>query len=105
MGAIFRINEGDVPWFDYEPEIRVKGLTRDQPGVPSAQYVEYGPHHTDPMHSHDTDEVFVVTDGELWLEGLDHGSGPGSLVFIPRETEYAVRAGANGVRYFRIVVS
>jgi quercetin dioxygenase-like cupin family protein len=105
MGAIFRINEGDMPWFEYEPQIRVKALTRDHPGAPSTQYIEYGAGYTDPMHSHETDEVFVVVEGELWLEGLERSSGPGSIVFIPRDTEYAVRAGPEGVRYFRIVVS
>jgi quercetin dioxygenase-like cupin family protein len=105
MGSIFRVSETDVAWFDYEPGIRVKALTRGRSDVPSTQYVEYGPHHTDPVHSHDTDEVFVVMAGELWVEGLDRGSGPASIVFIPRDTPYAVRAGAQGVRYFRIVVS
>jgi hypothetical protein len=103
--AIFRVNEAELAWYDYEPAIRVKGLTRDRSDVPSMQYVEYGPDHTDPVHSHDTDEVFVVTIDELWLEGLDGASGPGSVVFIPRDTRYAVRAGPQGVRYFRIVVS
>ena len=102
MTAIFRINEHDVPWFEYDPAIRVKALTRNVPGVPPVQFVEYGPGHTDPVHSHDTDEFFIVTEGELFLEG--DANGPGSVVFIPRDTEYAVRAGAEGVRYFRVVV-
>jgi quercetin dioxygenase-like cupin family protein len=105
MTEIFRINEADLPWFDYQPGIRVKGLSHGRAGVPSMQYVEYGPDHTDPVHSHDTDEVFVVMAGALWIEGLADGSSAGSVVFIPRDTQYAVRAGPEGVRYFRIVVS
>ena len=102
MAAIFRINESDVPWFEYEKAIRVKALTRNVAGVPPVQFVEYGPGHTDPMHSHDTDEFFIVTEGELYVD--DTANGPGSVVFIPRDTEYAVRAGDAGVRYFRVVV-
>ena len=46
--------------------------------------------------------AIVVTDGELWLD--DTPSGPGSIVFIPRDTDYSVRGGAEGVRFFRVVV-
>jgi quercetin dioxygenase-like cupin family protein len=83
----------------------VKPLTRsaEGDGVPPVQYVEYAAGHVDPVHSHDTDEFFIVVDGELWLDD-DNENGPGSVVFIPRHTEYAVRAGANGVRYYRVVV-
>jgi quercetin dioxygenase-like cupin family protein len=110
VGAIFRVNHNDVPWFEYQealdangrPQIRVKALTRREPEVPPVQYVEYAPGHTDPVHSHDTGEFFVVTDGELWLD--DVASGAGSVVFIPRDTEYAVRAGTEGVRYYRVVI-
>jgi quercetin dioxygenase-like cupin family protein len=102
LTAIFRINEQDVPWFEYDAAIRVKALTRNVPGVPPVQFVEYAPGHTDPVHRHDTDEFFIVTEGELFLD--DALNGPGSVVFIPRHTEYAVRAGDEGVRYFRVVV-
>ena len=108
MGRFFQVNEGDVPWFEYhEPgdeqvHIRVKALTRKHPDVPPVQYVEYAPGHADPVHSHDTGEFFVVTDGELWLD--DTPSRAGSIVFIPRDVEYSVRSGDEGVRFFRVVV-
>jgi quercetin dioxygenase-like cupin family protein len=111
MAAIFRVNHNDLPWFEYteavdadgHPQIRVKALTRQAADVPPVQYVEYAAGHVDPLHSHDTSEFFIVTDGELWLD--DDVNGPGSVVFIPRDTEYAVRAGAEGVRYYRVVVA
>ena len=111
MSAIYRIDHNDVPWFEYRedagtdgpPPVRVKPLTRDQRGVPPVQFVEYAPGHEDPVHSHDTDEIFVVVEGEIWLEGTSNG--PGSIVFIPRDTEYAVRAGTEGARYYRVVTS
>ena len=111
MAEIFRVNESDVAWMEYRPSaaddggpvpIRVKPLTLGAEGVPGVQYVDYGPGHTDPIHSHDTGEFFVVVEGEFWLEGIR--SGPGSVVFIPRDYEYAVQAGEQGCRYYRVVV-
>lgn len=110
MSDIFRINESDMPWFEYEPsagpdgkaQIRVKALTRKVAGVPPVQYVEYAAGYVDPVHEHDTDELFIVVDGELWLD--DEMNGPGSVVFIGKHTQYAVRAGPEGTHYFRVVV-
>jgi quercetin dioxygenase-like cupin family protein len=107
---IFHVNENDVPWMEYEDagrsnghaHVRVKALTTNDPGVPPVQYVEYAPGHTDPTHSHKTDEFFIVTDGSLWLDDVE--SAAGSVVFVPRDTKYAVRGGDQGVRYFRVVV-
>jgi quercetin dioxygenase-like cupin family protein len=82
--------------------IRYKALTLRDRDAPPVQYVEYAPGHADPVHSHTTGEVLVVTDGELWLDGAR--SSPGSIVFIPRDTEYSVRGGDEGVRFFRVVV-
>jgi len=109
MGEIFRIDVKDMPWFEYQPsagpdgtaQIRVKALTRGQPGLPPVQYVDYAPGYTDPQHRHDVDELFIVTEGEMWIDEV--ANGPGSLVFVPRDTEYAVRAGESGARYFRVV--
>jgi len=109
MDAIFRANANDLPWFDYEEsadaegsaQIRVKGVSYRNPDVPEVQYVEYAAGYTDPVHHHDTGEFFIVTEGSLWLDDVE--SGPGSVVFIPRDTDYAVRAGDEGVRYYRVV--
>ena len=66
------------------------------------QFVEYAPGTTDPVHRHEVDEFFIVTEGSIWLDDVE--SGVGSVVFIPRDTDYAVRAGEIGARYFRVVV-
>ena len=109
MRAIFRVDEHDVPWAEYEVmgsdgsvPIRYKALTVDHPEVPPVQYVEYAPGHADPVHRHRTGEVLVVTDGELWLDGVRNG--PGSIVFIPSDFDYSVSSGKEGVRFFRVVV-
>jgi len=106
--GIFTVNEGDLEWSTYESDsgpaaIRFKALTYGAAGVPGVQYIEYGPGRTDPVHQHDVDEFFIVTTGELWLD--DVRLEPGGIVFIPAGTDYAVRAGDEGVRYFRVVTS
>jgi quercetin dioxygenase-like cupin family protein len=110
MGDIFQVDANDLPWIEYNEaldadgraQIRVKALTMHQPEIPPVQFVEYAPGHADPMHSHKTDEFFIVTEGSVLLGDVE--SGVGSVVFVPRDTEYAVRAGDQGARYFRVVV-
>jgi quercetin dioxygenase-like cupin family protein len=110
VGEIFQVNHNDLPWFEYEaaldadgrPQIRVKALTVGEKKIPPVQFVEYAPGTTDPLHRHDVDEFFIVTEGSIWLDEVE--SGVGSVVFIPRDTDYAVRAGDSGARYFRVVV-
>jgi quercetin dioxygenase-like cupin family protein len=111
VGAIHSVDSNDLPWTEYAPAadgggpspIRVKALSGGRGDVPSMQYLEYAPGHADPVHRHATGEVFVVTDGELWLDDVRHG--PGAVAYVPADTDYAVRAGGDGVRYFRIVVA
>jgi mannose-6-phosphate isomerase-like protein (cupin superfamily) len=103
--AIFCVNESDVAWSNYEANgpsgIRFKALTRDAVGVPGVQFIEYGPDETDSVHQHDVGEFFIVMRGEMWLD--DARLETGGIVFIPARTDYAVRAGHDGVRYFRLV--
>jgi hypothetical protein len=107
-GGIVQVNEGDVPWSSYvdrgggRPAIRYKVLTSGVPDVPPVQYIEYGPGQTDPVHHHATGELFIVTDGELWLH--EARTYPGGVVYIPAHTDYSARAGPKGARYFRVVV-
>jgi quercetin dioxygenase-like cupin family protein len=110
VGEIFQINHNDLPWYEYEealdadgrPQIRVKALTVGEKEIPPVQFVEYAAGTTDPVHRHEVDEFFIVTEGSIWLDDVE--SGVGSVVFIPRDTDYAVRAGESGARYFRVVV-
>ncbi|HEX4492079.1 MAG TPA: hypothetical protein VH914_12805 [Acidimicrobiia bacterium] len=110
MAAIVRVDEHDLPWFEYRDAahgdgpspVRVKALTHGTADAPSVQFVEYAARHEDPVHHHDTGEVMVIIEGELWLEGCANGAG--SIVYIPRDLDYALRAGDDGARFFRIVV-
>jgi hypothetical protein len=107
-GSVFAINQADLPWSAYvDPggapsAIRYKALTSGAPGVPPVQYIEYGPGQTDPVHRHPTAEFFVVTDGELWLQ--DARTEAGGILYIPAHTDYSIRAGPAGARYFRLVI-
>jgi hypothetical protein len=107
VAEIFCIDHHDMPWSDYHVEasdssVRVKPLTVGVETSTHVQYVEYPPDHADPVHRHREGEVFVVTDGELWLDGTAYPSG--SILCIPGDVDYAVRSGPEGARYFRVVV-
>jgi quercetin dioxygenase-like cupin family protein len=107
MGMIVQVDGQEIPWAEYQlrgdlpSEIRVKKMLPQATETPAVQYVEYGPGQTDPVHHHDTGELFLVTEGELWLG--ERCTGPGGVIYIPADTEYAVRAGEAGARYFRVV--
>ena len=107
MEAIVRVDEHDLPWADYTGaapgRVRVKAITPRGSGAPPVQYVEYAPGHRDGLHRHDEDEVFLITAGEVSIG--DAVNGPGSMVFIPRHTEYEMCAGTDGVRFFRVVTA
>jgi len=107
MAEVFRVDQADQEWSTYGGaaaggNIRFKALTQGVETVTRVQYIEYAPNHSDPMHHHEEGEVFIVTEGELWLNG--QRSGPGSILCIPRDTDYAVRSGSTGARFFRVVV-
>ena len=107
MASIFRVDEKDVPWVEYHgsDSIRFKALSHLGTDVPSMQYVEYAPGYVDPVHSHDTGEWLIVTAGELRMSNDDGDpvGGPGSAVYVPKDTPYAIHSGEKGVRFFRIV--
>jgi len=109
VSGIFHVNESDVAWSHYiddngdAPPIRYKALTIGAAEVPGVQYIDYGPGHADPVHQHDVGEFFIVTHGQMWIG--DAKLEPGGIAFIPARTDYAVRAGHDGVRYFRVVAA
>ena len=107
MNTIFHADQGELPWSHYggadgDGKIRFKALTEGVDTATRVQFIEYAPDHSDPVHQHDECEVFVITEGELWVN--DALNGPGSIICIPRGTDYAVRSGAEGARFFRVVV-
>ena len=55
---------------------------------------------TDWHHMHSQDETFYVVEGEMEFGGKSHG--PGTVMFIPKETEYSFTAGSQGVRFLNV---
>jgi hypothetical protein len=106
MAEIFHVDEHDVPWAEFQGNagsaIRFKALTDGVDTATRVQYIEYAPDLADPVHQHDEGEVFLVTEGTLWVD--DTPNGPGSIICIPRAVDYAVRSGPEGARFFRVVV-
>jgi quercetin dioxygenase-like cupin family protein len=107
MSTIFHADQGDLDWAQYRGgdgagKIRFKALTEGVDTATRVQFIEYAPNYSDPVHQHDEGEVFVVTEGELWVN--DARNGPGSIICIPRATDYAVRSGSEGAHFFRVVV-
>lgn len=106
MPGIVQVDGSGLEWRRYErtgsdPDIRYKRLTPEGSDAPPVQYVSYGPEETDPIHRHDVAELFLVTEGELWLDG--RRSGPGGMIYIAPDTDYSIRAGTDGAVYFRVV--
>ena len=107
MSTLFYADQADVDWSQYgggdgAGKIRFKALTEGVDTATRVQFIEYAPSHSDPVHQHPEGEVFVVVEGELWVN--DARNGPGSIICIPRDTDYAVRSGSDGARFFRVVV-
>jgi mannose-6-phosphate isomerase-like protein (cupin superfamily) len=101
---IYCIDEHDRQWVEYEglgpTGIRVKPLTAGVDTCARIAFIEYPPGYADDIHHHDESEVFLVSEGMLSLDGTAYG--PGSILCIPRDQDYALHAGPDGARYFRI---
>jgi quercetin dioxygenase-like cupin family protein len=106
MASIVRVDENDLPWVEYTGTppgcVRAKAITPRDGTAPPVQYVEYAPGHADGMHSHAEGEVFFITAGSVSIGGTVNG--PGSVIYSPPGVEYAMHAGDEGLRFFRIVV-
>jgi quercetin dioxygenase-like cupin family protein len=108
--SIIQVAEDKLTWAEYVEQgsdgtpsgVRFKALTARGTDAPPMQYVEYAAGHADHVHRHDTGEVFIVTEGTFSVD--DTVSGPGAVVYVPKDTDYALIAGGDGVRFFRIVV-
>ncbi len=53
-----------------------------------------------PPHTHAQDEVLHILEGSLIFEGRSHG--PGTVLYIERDTEYGFEAGPEGVRFLNV---
>jgi quercetin dioxygenase-like cupin family protein len=83
-----------------EPRVIYKTLMARGPGVPNMQRSRYEPHHFEPPHSHDEDEVIYLLTG--FLELGDVRLDVGDAIYVPKNTRYSLRAGEGGAEFLRV---
>jgi hypothetical protein len=70
-------------------------------GHPQVHYNRYEPGWTEARHRHAEDEVLILTEGEITVEGQTHRAP--AVVFVGRGTLYGpLTAGAEGVAFYRV---
>lgn len=70
-------------------------------GLPQVHLNRYEPHWTEARHRHAEDEVLILLEGEIEIEGAVHRAP--AVVFVGRGTLYGpLTAGPNGVVFYRV---
>ena len=101
MGRVIIMHIDDAPWTQGVAAEKIGTQLigeRDQgqhvliPSLPPNRYVA--------PHTHSQDEVIYVLDGELALG--DQTCGPGTVIFVKGNTEYAFTSGQQGVRFLNV---
>ena len=83
-----------------EPRVIYKTLMAREPGLPNMQRTCYEPHHFEPPHSHEEDEVIYLLQGDLAFG--DQTLALGDALFVPKNTRYSLRAGDAGAEFVRV---
>jgi hypothetical protein len=70
-------------------------------GLPQVHLNRYEPHWIEARHRHAEDEVLILVDGEIEVEGAVHRAP--AVVFVGRGTLYGpLTAGPDGVTFYRV---
>jgi hypothetical protein len=73
-------------------------------GLPQVHMTHYEPHWVEPRHRHPEDEVLVLIEGQLTLEGATYRAP--SALFVGRGTLYGpLEAGPEGAVFVRVAYS
>ena len=83
-----------------EPKLTFKRLLARGPELPNLHRTRYEPDHFEPPHSHAEDEVIYVLAGTIHFGDQDLGFG--DAIYVPRDTRYSLRAGAEGAEFVRV---
>jgi quercetin dioxygenase-like cupin family protein len=83
-----------------EPKVVYKVLIDWNTGLPNMQRVRFEPHHFEPPHSHEEDEVIYLLQGDLSFG--DQSLTQNDTLFIPKKTQYSLRAGEAGAEFVRV---
>lgn len=112
MGSISIVDTNALPWLlpgsdwkgkvaDGEPAVRYKTVEPEHIGT-RVQIAEYEPAHYEAPHSHPTSEVLYLIAGSLCV-GDDGPAGPGTAVFVDKDTVYGpIVAGPEGATFLRV---
>jgi hypothetical protein len=110
--SINLIDLSEIAWHEVSTEwpgnrggdssVRYKPFASELPAAPAGQLVRFEAGYTEPVHSHDEDEVFILLEGDLSIEAETGGRlGPGSVAFISANSEYSPRT-ESGCVYLRL---
>jgi quercetin dioxygenase-like cupin family protein len=83
-----------------EPAVIYKMLMTSEPGRPNMQRSRFDPLHFEPPHTHPEDEVIYLLKGEISFGAETLGAG--DALFVPKDTRYSLRAGAQGAEFLRV---
>ncbi|MDB5430847.1 MAG: Cupin 2 conserved barrel domain protein [Caulobacter sp.] len=84
-----------------DPTIRYRTIFEGGEGLPQTHLSHYSPGHTEARHRHPEDEVLMLFEGELNIEGALHRAP--SVLYISRGTLYGpLTAGPEGAKFFRV---
>jgi quercetin dioxygenase-like cupin family protein len=83
-----------------EPKVVYKVLIDWNTGLPNMQRVRFEPHHFEPPHSHEEDEIIYLLQGALSFG--DQTVIQNDTLFIPKNTRYSLRAGEAGAEFVRV---
>ena len=106
MGKSIIMHIDEAPWIEKRPtppgDSRERGsqLIGDLEKGPWIHIESLEPGHVAQPHAHSQDEVIYITEGEITLG--DRTCGPGTVIFLERDTEYGFTVSANGVRFLII---
>lgn len=96
-----------VPWTQAllpngEPKgIQYRRVLAGGEGLPQVHLSRYDPHWTEARHRHAEDEVLILLEGEIEVEGTAHRAP--AVVFVGRGTLYGpLTAGPEGVVFYRV---
>lgn len=104
MGKSLIMHIDQAPWLhggpDQPGEEYNQQLIGDREKGPWVNIISLDPGRVAPPHSHSQDEVIYIVDGELTMG--DRVCGPGTVLFIERDTEYGFVTGSEGVRFLNL---
>ena len=109
MGKSIIMHIDEAPWLRGKPR-RPNGpietgnqLIGDLHKGPWIHINSVPPNEVNTPHSHNEDEVIVIMEGSLTLTRTgDRTCGPGTVMYIEKETDYGFTAGPEGVRFLII---